>query len=104
MRSEAQAQALSKLGINVLRLDLSDEESVVESLHAYDSTEVAWVDSRPTEVADPFLVRIVIHTASSIDPQFALHLITALGKRKHPSGQETYFIHVIIHLIPFVSF
>lgn len=41
VRSEAQAQALSKLGINVLRLDLSDEESVVESLHAYDSTEVA---------------------------------------------------------------
>ncbi|KAG6997644.1 hypothetical protein G7Y79_00039g076060 [Physcia stellaris] len=74
VRSEAQAQALSKLGINVLRLDLGDEESVVGSLRAHD-------------------INIVIHTASSIEPKFALHLITALGKRKISSGQETYFVH-----------
>lgn len=54
VRSEAQAQALSKLGINVLRLDLGDEESVVESLRAYDSTEAAGIESRPTLMADPF--------------------------------------------------
>lgn len=48
VRSEAQAQALSKLGINVLRLDLGDEESVVGSLRAYDSTEAAGIESRPT--------------------------------------------------------
>ena len=51
-------------------------------------------------MADPFLVSIVIHTASSIEPQFALHLITALGKRKELTGQDTYLIHVIIHLLP----
>ena len=48
VRSEAQAQALSKLGISVLRLDLGDEESVVGSLRAYDSTEAAVIKSRPT--------------------------------------------------------
>ena len=46
------------------------------------------------ELADCFLVNIVIHTASSIDPALALNLVTALGKQKEASGEQTYFIHV----------
>lgn len=42
----------------------------------------------------PAIVSIVIHCASSIEPSLALHLITALGKQKELSGDETYFIHV----------
>lgn len=41
-----------------------------------------------------FPVSIVVHTASSIEPNLALHLITALGKRREVTGEETYFLHV----------
>ncbi|KAF4612842.1 hypothetical protein G7Y89_g15531 [Cudoniella acicularis] len=71
VRSEEQAKTLSKLGINVLQLDLTDEKVVVESL----------------------LLSIVIHCASSLDERLALHLITALGKQREVRGEETYFIH-----------
>ncbi|KAI4264974.1 MAG: hypothetical protein L6R38_009734 [Xanthoria sp. 2 TBL-2021] len=40
-----------------------------------------------------FPVSIVVHTASSIEPNLALHLITALGKRREVTGEETYFLH-----------
>ena len=43
---------------------------------------------------DLSLVSIVIHTASSINPSLALNLITALGKKKEASDEETYYIHV----------
>ena len=39
VRSEEQAKVLSKLGINVLQLDLTDENAVVEALLRHDSTE-----------------------------------------------------------------
>ncbi|MCJ1457103.1 hypothetical protein MMC28_007469 [Mycoblastus sanguinarius] len=74
VRSEEQAKTLSKLGINVLQLDLTDEKAVVESLLHHD-------------------ISIVVHCASSINPALALNLITALSKQGEVSGEETYFIH-----------
>jgi uncharacterized protein YbjT (DUF2867 family) len=38
VRTEEQAKALNKLGINVLQLDLTDEKAVVESLLRHQST------------------------------------------------------------------
>ena len=37
VRSEEQAKELSKLGINVLQLNLTDEKSVMENVLRYDS-------------------------------------------------------------------
>jgi uncharacterized protein YbjT (DUF2867 family) len=39
VRSEEQANILSKLGINVLKLDLTDEKAVVEGLLRNNSTK-----------------------------------------------------------------
>ncbi|KAH8691553.1 hypothetical protein BGW36DRAFT_305676 [Talaromyces proteolyticus] len=69
-----QAEALSKLGISVLQLDLSDEDAVVKSVLQHD-------------------ISIVIHTASAMDPSMALPLITALSKQKQVNGSEAIFIH-----------
>ncbi|KAH6843095.1 hypothetical protein B0I37DRAFT_211899 [Chaetomium sp. MPI-CAGE-AT-0009] len=74
VRSEEQATALSTLGITVLRLDLTNESAVVESVLHHN-------------------VGIVIHTASSLNADMALHLVTALAKQKEVSKQETYMIH-----------
>ncbi|KAI9706233.1 MAG: hypothetical protein M1820_004808 [Bogoriella megaspora] len=74
VRSEEQAEAISRSGITVLQLDLTDEGAVVASLLRYD-------------------ISIVIHTASSIDAGLALPLITGLGKQREVSGKQTYFIH-----------
>ncbi|KAL9058634.1 MAG: hypothetical protein Q9162_001641 [Coniocarpon cinnabarinum] len=74
IRSEEQAQALSTLGVNVLRLALNDEEAVAEAVSKNN-------------------ISIVIHVASSIDPGLALPLIDALSKRKEATGDKTYFIH-----------
>ncbi|KAI0131869.1 hypothetical protein BJ170DRAFT_691096 [Xylariales sp. AK1849] len=74
VRSDEQVEALSRLGITVLRLDLTDEDAVVESLLRHD-------------------ISIVVHTASSLDSRLALHLITALSRQREASGKETYFIH-----------
>ncbi|MCJ1432429.1 hypothetical protein MMC27_001785 [Xylographa pallens] len=74
VRSEEQAKSLSKLGITVLQLDLTDENAVVEALLRYN-------------------ICIVVHTASSMNTSLALHLISALGKQQEVSGKDTYFIH-----------
>ncbi|MCJ1385555.1 hypothetical protein MMC17_008678 [Xylographa soralifera] len=74
VRSKEQAEALSKLGSRVLQLDLTNEKAVVETLLRHN-------------------ICIVVHTASSINPTLALHLITALGKQREISGKETYFVH-----------
>ncbi|KAF2792902.1 NAD(P)-binding protein [Melanomma pulvis-pyrius CBS 109.77] len=74
VRSEEQVQALSKLGINVLRLDLSDEKAVAEAV----------IQNQ---------IDIVVHTASSIVGSLALNLIKALGQRREVSGDQVYFIH-----------
>ena len=46
VRSEEQAKAVSKLGISVLQLDLTDEEAVVESFLHHESTKHLMVESR----------------------------------------------------------
>ncbi|KAJ5195726.1 hypothetical protein N7449_006205 [Penicillium cf. viridicatum] len=72
--SEDQADSLSNLGVRVIQLDLTDEDTVVKSVLSHN-------------------ISIVIHTASSINPTLALHLITALSKQGEVSGEKTYFIH-----------
>ncbi|RDW65612.1 hypothetical protein BP5796_10304 [Coleophoma crateriformis] len=74
VRSDEQAQALSKLGVHVLQLDLTDEDAVVESLLRHN-------------------ISIVVHTASSLDVSLALPLVAALGRQREVSGEDTYFIH-----------
>ncbi|SPO06578.1 uncharacterized protein DNG_09268 [Cephalotrichum gorgonifer] len=75
VRSEEQATALSKLGITVLRLDLTNESAVLGSVLEHN-------------------VGIVIHTASSLNTDMALHLVNALAKQKEVSNQDTYMIQV----------
>ncbi|KAL4874967.1 hypothetical protein BJY04DRAFT_233130 [Aspergillus karnatakaensis] len=72
--SKKQAEALSKLDIPVLQLDLADKSAVIDALLYYN-------------------VNIIIHTTSAIDPTAALYLIDALGKQGKVNGRKTYFIH-----------
>ncbi|RDW59919.1 hypothetical protein BP6252_13006 [Coleophoma cylindrospora] len=74
VRSDEQAEALSKLGIHVLQLDLTNEDAVVESVLRHN-------------------ISIVVHTASSLDVSLALPLVTALGRQREVSGADTFFIH-----------
>lgn len=74
----------------MLQLNLNDEEAVVESLLRHDSARLSTTRTKAVELADYFLVSIVIHTASAIDPGPALHLITALSKQREVSGEETF--------------
>ncbi|KAI4863797.1 NAD(P)-binding protein [Hypoxylon rubiginosum] len=74
VRSEEQAQSLSKLGVNVVRVDLRDEAAISEVILHNE-------------------IDIVVHTASSRDPSLITHIIKALGRRREVSGKETYFIH-----------
>lgn len=48
----------------------------------------------PVLIVYSILVDIVVHTASSMVPKIALHLIRSLGRRRKATGNETYFIHV----------
>ncbi|KAJ5167023.1 uncharacterized protein N7482_005804 [Penicillium canariense] len=73
VRSKEQADAVSKLGIRVLQLDLSNEKDVTESVLHHN-------------------ISIVIHTAS-VDPSIVLPLVNALGKQKQVNGGETHFIY-----------
>ncbi|KAI0514845.1 hypothetical protein F5B22DRAFT_636918 [Xylaria bambusicola] len=70
-RTEEQVQALQPLGINVLHLNLQDEQEVAEAIFQNE-------------------IDLVIHTASSIEAQLALHLISALGKRRASSVTTGY--------------
>ncbi|KAL3480460.1 hypothetical protein BJX99DRAFT_254451 [Aspergillus californicus] len=74
VRSTEQADALSKLDIPVLQLDLADENAVIDAILYHN-------------------VNIIIHTTSAIDPTAALYLINALAKQGEASGRKTYFIH-----------
>ncbi|KAI2628092.1 NAD(P)-binding protein [Hypomontagnella submonticulosa] len=74
VRSEDQVRSLSKLGVNVVRVDLNDETAVKEAVLRND-------------------IDIVVHTASSTNPRLASHLIKALGQRRKDSEKEVYFIH-----------
>ncbi|PCD41290.1 hypothetical protein AU210_003846 [Fusarium oxysporum f. sp. radicis-cucumerinum] len=74
VRTDKQAKALSTLGINVLKLDLSDEQAVVNEISSQK-------------------VGVIVHAADSINPELALLLIKALEKQKESAGKPTYFIH-----------
>ncbi|CRG90930.1 hypothetical protein PISL3812_07977 [Talaromyces islandicus] len=75
VRSKEQAQSISELGVNVIQLNLND-------------------DSALREVVLQHEIDIVIHTASSMVPQYASSLIQALGERRRVSGNDVYFFHV----------
>ncbi|KAI1137283.1 NAD(P)-binding protein [Hypoxylon sp. FL0543] len=75
VRTEEQAQSLSKLGVNVIQIDLSDEAAVSEAVTRNE-------------------IDIVVHFAgSSANPHLASNLIKALGERRKISGNETHFIN-----------
>ncbi|TXC07367.1 hypothetical protein FocTR4_00002517 [Fusarium oxysporum f. sp. cubense] len=74
VRTDEQAKALSTLGINVLKLDLSDEQAVVNEMSSHK-------------------ISVIVHAANSINPELALPLINALAKQKESAGKPTHFIH-----------
>ncbi|KAF5238324.1 hypothetical protein FANTH_10356 [Fusarium anthophilum] len=74
VRTDEQAKALSIHGINVLKLDLSDEHAVVNEIFTHK-------------------ISVIVHAANSIDPGLTLHLINGLAKQKEATGKPTYFIH-----------
>ncbi|KAF2111047.1 hypothetical protein BDV96DRAFT_650649 [Lophiotrema nucula] len=74
VRSTDQAEALTRSGVEVVQLDLSDQQAVIESVLQRN-------------------INIIIHTSSSINSELAINLITALGKQKEISGETTHFIH-----------
>ncbi|KAG4436916.1 hypothetical protein IFR05_007604 [Cadophora sp. M221] len=74
VRSAEQVKALVKLGVNVIKLDFTDEASVIQAV----------VDNK---------IDLVIHTASSMDTRQASALISGLGQRRKIGGEEIYFIH-----------
>ncbi|KAH8203456.1 hypothetical protein TruAng_002327 [Truncatella angustata] len=74
VRTEQQAKDLSELGIKVHQIDLTDESNVAD-------------------VVIKNHVSIVIQTASSLNPSLSVNLLTALGKQKQISREQTYFVH-----------
>ncbi|KAF5621008.1 hypothetical protein F25303_12355 [Fusarium sp. NRRL 25303] len=74
VRTDEQAKALSTLGINVLKLDLSDEQAVIYEISSHK-------------------ISVIVHAANSINPGLALPLINALAKQKEAAGKPEYFIH-----------
>ncbi|RDW74800.1 hypothetical protein BP6252_05942 [Coleophoma cylindrospora] len=67
VRSEEQAQELSKLGVNVIQLELSNESAVMTA--------------------------VVSNETNVVDSQVVSGLINGLGRRREMSGKEAYFIH-----------
>lgn len=94
VRSEEQANALAKLGIPVLQLDLTNEKSLAEAILDHDSEHGISNLSKHRCLTENLPVNIVIHTVSAIDPTTALNLINALAKQGEISGKKTFFIHV----------
>ncbi|KFY33332.1 hypothetical protein V495_08327 [Pseudogymnoascus sp. VKM F-4514 (FW-929)] len=80
VRSEEQVQALSNLGINVIKVDLSEEKAVLKAV----------LDNN---------IDIIVHIASSMSASMASHLLKALGQRRKISGEEVHFIHSSITTI-----
>lgn len=94
VRSEEQAKSLSGLDVSVLQVDLSDgkalEGYLVENDGKFDlsSRQCIGIDT-PDRLVD-----IVINTATSIDSNAVLNLVSALGRRQSLTGKKTYFVHV----------
>ncbi|KAJ5449578.1 uncharacterized protein N7458_006027 [Penicillium daleae] len=74
VRSDTQAESLSTLDVTVVKIDLSNPYALAGYMIRND-------------------VSIVIHTATSIDPEVAQNLITALKKRREANGKKAFFVH-----------
>ncbi|KAF4493402.1 hypothetical protein FAGAP_10475 [Fusarium agapanthi] len=74
VKTDEQAKAISIHGINVLKLDLSDEQAVANEISSCK-------------------INVIVHAANSIDPGLTLPLINGLAKQKEATGKPTYFIH-----------
>ncbi|KIX01887.1 uncharacterized protein Z518_07826 [Rhinocladiella mackenziei CBS 650.93] len=74
VRSEEQVQSLSKAGVRTVRVNLTDEAAVKETILRNE-------------------IDLVVHIASSSDARIPSYLIQALGQRYKASGEATYFIH-----------
>ncbi|KAL6800911.1 hypothetical protein GGI42DRAFT_327151 [Trichoderma sp. SZMC 28013] len=74
VRSEEQAGHFTSLGVNAVQCSLLDEDKI-------------------TGIVLEKNVDIIIHCASSLDPNLAYPLISALQKRRQATGKDTYFIH-----------
>ncbi|KAI0911677.1 hypothetical protein F4823DRAFT_281942 [Ustulina deusta] len=77
VRTEEQVQSLQSLSIKILQLDLQNEQEVAEAVLQNE-------------------IDIVVNTASSVEAQLALHLISALGQRRAVTGKDTYHIHLSV--------
>ncbi|CAG9986513.1 unnamed protein product [Clonostachys byssicola] len=74
IRSDDQAKALSKLGINVIQADLSDEKAILDAVLNNE-------------------IDLIVHAASSFVLPLGLNLVRALGQRGKITGRKTYFIN-----------
>ncbi|KAH7385157.1 hypothetical protein DE146DRAFT_759424 [Phaeosphaeria sp. MPI-PUGE-AT-0046c] len=74
VRSQEQFDALQKAGLDAIKLDLSDEASVIAAVQERN-------------------INIIIHAATSINSTLAKTLITALSKHQTTNGVQTHFIH-----------
>ncbi|SCV58118.1 uncharacterized protein FFB14_15460 [Fusarium fujikuroi] len=72
VRTDEQAKALSTLGINVLKLNLSDEQAVINEISSHK-------------------ISVIVHAANSINPGLALPLINALAKQRETSGLSAFY-------------
>ncbi|CAI6092743.1 unnamed protein product [Clonostachys chloroleuca] len=74
IRSDDQAKALSKLGINVIQADLFDEKAILDAVLNNE-------------------IDLIVHAASSFVLPLGLNLVRALGQRGKITGRKTYFIN-----------
>ncbi|KAL7947628.1 hypothetical protein V8C42DRAFT_318304 [Trichoderma barbatum] len=74
VRSEEQLGHFKKLGVNAVQCSLLDGDMI-------------------SGIVIEKNVDIIIHCASSLDPNLAYPLISALQERRQATGKETYFIH-----------
>ncbi|PVH74920.1 NAD(P)-binding protein [Cadophora sp. DSE1049] len=77
VRTPEQVQALAKLGVNVIQVDLTDEAAVLK----------AALDNQ---------IDLVVHTATSMDTRQPSNLISALGQSRKLTGEDKYFIHTSV--------
>jgi hypothetical protein len=97
VRSQEQAHSLTKLDVNVVQLNLSDETAVTGYLLSNDSKHC--FRSIPNHVLYSdhicpisYAVDLVINNATSIDPQIASSPIQGLQKQREATGKEVFFI------------
>ncbi|KFA72092.1 hypothetical protein S40288_02263 [Stachybotrys chartarum IBT 40288] len=76
-REQKQIDAISKLDVTPLLLDI---------------TETAAVDQAITKNK----VNIVVHNASAWDPRVTSNFIKALGKRRRETGDKTFYLHTSV--------